>query len=46
MELSILHEYGNKIETYLKLNTFSLALKLLERKKTYLNIKKVFLDRK
>lgn len=33
MELNILHEYGNKIETYLKLNTFALAIKLLKNKK-------------
>ncbi|HZK12183.1 MAG TPA: DUF169 domain-containing protein [Atribacterota bacterium] len=33
MELNILHEYGNKIETYLKLNTFALAVKLLKNKK-------------
>ena len=32
MELSIIHEYANKIETYLNLNTFVLALKLLENK--------------
>jgi len=33
MELNILHEYGNKIETHLKLNTFALAIKLLKNKK-------------
>jgi uncharacterized protein (DUF169 family) len=33
MELSVLHEYGKKIETHLKLNTFALAIKLLESKK-------------
>lgn len=32
-KMSILHEYGNKMETYLKLNTFTLAVKLLESKK-------------
>jgi uncharacterized protein (DUF169 family) len=33
MELSVLHEYGDKIEMYLKLKTFVLAIKLLENKK-------------
>jgi len=33
MELNILRGYGNKIETYLKLNTLVLAIKLLENKK-------------
>lgn len=32
-KMSVLHEYGNKMETYLKLNTFTLAVKLLESKK-------------
>ncbi|GAI87721.1 unnamed protein product [marine sediment metagenome] len=33
MELNILYEYGDKIETFLKLNTFVLAIKLLKNKK-------------
>jgi len=33
MELKIFHEYGIRIETYLRLNTFALAIKLLKNKK-------------
>jgi len=33
MKLSVLREYGNKIEARLKLITFVLAIKLLENKK-------------
>ena len=33
MELNKLRKYGIKIETYLKLNTFTLAIKLLKNKK-------------
>ena len=33
MNMNILHEYGNKIETYLKLSTFALAIKLIKKKK-------------
>ena len=33
MKLNILQEYGNKIETNLRLNTFVLAIKLLKNKK-------------
>jgi len=40
MKLNILHEYGNKIEAHLKLNTFTLAIKLLKSKKDIPSIAK------
>jgi len=40
MELSVLNEYGDKIERYLKLKTFVLAIKLLESKKDIPSIAK------
>jgi len=33
MELNVIHEYGNKIEKYLRLKTFVLAVKLLQNEK-------------
>ena len=40
MELNILHEYGDKIETFLKLNTLILAIKLLKKKEIPLDAKR------